>query len=61
MVGGRLWRGGQCSVEHVQQVMVLPEAGRESEHERNSADDQSRAELVEMIDDAQSIFVTDRP
>src|ERR1035437_4030493 len=60
MVGAVRLRGGQRPVEHVEQVVVLPEADGEGDREHDAADDQPTSQLVEVIDDAQSILVPDR-
>ena len=47
-------------VEEVKQLVVLPEAEDERDPERDRADHEPRAQLVEVIDDRQPIVVTDR-
>ena len=51
----------QRPVEQVQQRVVLPEANPEGDGQHDPADDQPRAELIEVLDDAQPIFVPDGP
>ena len=50
----------QRPIDEVQQRMVLPQADGEYDHERDRTHNQSGAQLFEVIDDAQSLFVTDR-
>ena len=51
----------QRPVEHVQQRVVLPEATREGDRQGGRTDDQPRAELIQMVDDAQAILMPDGP
>ena len=41
--------------------MVLPEGEGEGDPERDDADNQPGAKLVEVLDEAQSVVMTDRP
>ncbi len=59
VVGRRIGGVGQRAVEQVQQRLVLPEAEPEGDDERDRDDDQSLAQLVEMVDDAEPVLVTD--
>jgi hypothetical protein len=51
----------QRPVHRVQQEVVLPERDAEADQERRDADDQPRAQLVEVLDEAQALVVADRP
>ena len=51
---------GQRHVDQVQQLVVLPEADAERDRNRDQRNDQPRAELVEVADDAELIAVPDR-
>ena len=48
-------------VDRLQQPVVLPVADRERRDEDADADDEPRAQLVQMLDEAEPILVTDRP
>ena len=48
------------AVDQVQQGVVLPQAEAEREGERDPADDQPRAQLVEVLDEAQALLVVNR-
>jgi hypothetical protein len=50
----------QRAVERGQQMAALPEADPEDDDQCRRGDDQPAAELVEMIDDAQPVLMTDR-
>jgi hypothetical protein len=54
-------RGGQSPIESLEQGVVLPEADRKRDRQGDAAHDQARAQLVEVVDDAQAVFVPDRP
>ena len=54
-------RRRQRLVEDAQETMVLPEADAEGDRDRDRAYDQSGAQLVEVIDDAEAILVIDGP
>ena len=47
-------------VDDFQQRVVLPQAHPERDRERDGADDQARAQLIEMVDEAELVFVADR-
>src|SRR4029453_16220063 len=49
------------AVDPVEDEVVLPQADAEADDERGDADDEARAELVEVLDEAQAILVPDRP
>ncbi len=42
-------------------MLVLPEAEPERDCKRERADDQAAAKLVEVVDDAQPVFMPDGP
>ena len=50
----------QRAVDDFQQRVVLPQAHPERDRDRDRADDQARAQLFEMVDEAESVFVADR-
>ena len=52
---------GSARLSTLSSALVLPEAEPEGHDQRDHADDQPRAELVEVVDDAQTVLVTDRP
>jgi hypothetical protein len=51
----------QRFVEQMQQMGALPEAEPERDGQYCRADNQPVPKLVEVIDDAQAVFVADRP
>src|SRR5579875_3112743 len=61
MAARLLGEGVQWLVERVEQVTALPEAEGEHDDQRRRAHDQAAAQLVEMIDDAQPVLMTDWP
>ena len=56
-----LWPLGSGLLGDFQQQVVLPEAERQGDGEDDQADDQAVAQLVEVLDQAQLVFVGDRP
>ena len=52
---------GKRPVEQREQRVVLPEAQAERDDQRDQAHDQARAQLIEVVDDAQPIIVADGP
>jgi hypothetical protein len=51
----------QRPVDEAQQGMVLPQAHSEHDPEGDRTHDQAGAQLLKVIDDAQSLVVADRP
>jgi hypothetical protein len=52
---------GQRVVQHAEQPVVLPEAQTEHDNHHAGAEDQPVAQFVEVVDDAQTVVVADRP
>ena len=50
----------QRPADQVQQRVVLPQAHPERDRQHGAADDQARAQLFEVLDEAEAIFVADR-
>ena len=48
------------AVDHLQQRVVLPHAHREDDRERRDAEDEPRAQLVEVLDEGQPCIMLDR-
>ena len=52
---------GQGCVDQVQEPVVLPKAEAERDRHRDKADDDARAQLIEVPDDREPVVMGDRP